>query len=432
VTGSADLQGGTVEVVRASGDYLLGQSYEILSAGGGINGTFDAIDSTAISPFLAFGLDYGSNAVWLNVFRGMALAEAAQTRNQRAVATAADALADSDALLLRLTQLFPADAVEAFDALSGEYHASMHSMLVDGSRHVRDAALDRAVALASPAGGDDAGATAWVQAFGTGGGLDGDGNAAALDWDGSGTLVGIDYAFADGWRVGALGGVERNDARLPARGSEGDVRSRHLGVYAGKQWGAVELRAGAAHARHDVDSERTVVFPGVDQYLMDEYGASTTQLFVEGGYRFGGAQWSVQPYLQYAHVQVESDAIAETGGSVALSGGNADSGVNLATAGVRFDLGLRSSGQSASWLRWRSMLGWRHASGDVIPQAQLAWAGGQTFTVAGAPVADGAALVETGLAAWLGEDTLLELNYSGQFADESRDHGLSARLSYQF
>lgn len=433
VTGSADLQGGTVQVVRAPGEYLLGRSYTILTAAGGIDGAFDGIDGSLVSPFLAFDFSYGANAVALDVSRGMALAEAAQTRNQLAVASAADALGNDAQLLQVLTQLFPAEAVGAFDALSGEYHASVRSLLVDGSRQIRDVALDRALPLASPAAaqaGD--GPAAWVQVFGAGGELDGDGNAAALDYNGHGTLVGVDQVLAGGWRIGALGGIERSDVALPDRASEGDVKTRHLGIYAGKRWNSLGLRAGAAYARHEVDSERTVVFPGIDQYLMDEYRGHTTQLFVEGGYRFDGDDWSVEPYAQYAHVEVGTDRIREQGGSVALSGDDADSSVGLATVGVRFDLGLSGAQQSASWLKLRGGLGWRHASGDVTPHNRVAWSGGQAFTVAGAPIADSAMLVETGVAAWLSPRTLLELGYNGQFADEARDHGFTARLSMQF
>ncbi|GAB2629185.1 autotransporter domain-containing protein [Novilysobacter erysipheiresistens] len=432
VTGVANLLGGTVRVVQAPGEYLLGQSYDILAADGGITGQFDAIDASLISPFLAFDLGYGSNAVMLDVARGMALAEAAQTRNQRAVAASADALADSNPLLLTLTQLFPEQAVAAFDALGGELHASTRSALLEDSRQVREAALDRAQPQLSPVNDGEAVTAAWAQAYGSGGTLRSDGNAGQVDRNGGGVLVGVDHRFAGGWSIGALGGTGRTDLGVPSRASSADVDSRHLGVYAGNHWGDLSLRAGVSHASHQVDSERRVAFADVAQTLVADYDASSTQAFLEGAYRFGGDRWTLVPYAQVAHVEVDSDGFGESGGSTALEVAGSDTATLLSTIGVRFDLGLSGSQQAADWLHLRGGLGWRHANGDLVSTAQANWSGAQAFTVAGAPMAESSTVLETGVAAWLSPRSLLELNYSGQYADEARDHGVNLRWSLQF
>jgi len=432
VTGVANLLGGTVRVVQAPGEYLLGQSYDILAADGGITGRFDAVDASLVSPFLAFDLGYGSNAVMLDVARGMALAEAAQTRNQRAVAASADALADSDPLLLTLTQLFPEQAVAAFDALSGELHASTRSALVEDSRQVREVALDRAQPRLSPTDDGEAVTAAWAQAYGSGGTLRSDGNAGQVDRNGGGVLVGVDHRFAGGWSVGALGGTGRSDLGVPSRASSADVDSRHLGVYAGNHWGDLSLRAGVSHASHQVDSERRVAFADIAQTLVADYDASSTQAFVEGAYRFGGDGWTLAPYAQVAHVEVDSDGFGEAGGSTALEVAGSDTATLLSTVGLRFDLGLSGAQQAADWLHLRGGLGWRHADGDLVSTARANWSGAQAFTVAGAPMAESSAVLETGVAAWLSPRSLLELNYSGQYADEARDHGVNLRWSMQF
>ena len=432
VTGVASLLGGTVRVVQAPGEYLLGQSYDILAADGGVTGRFDAIDASLISPFLAFDLGYAGNAVMLDVARGMALAEAAQTRNQRAVAASADALADSTPLLLTLTQLFPEQAVAAFDMLGGELHASTRSALVEDSRQVREAALARAQPLLSPTGAGDAETAAWAQAYGSGGTLRSDGNAGQVDRNGGGVLVGFDHRFAGGWRIGALGGTGRTDLGVPSRASSADVDSRHLGIYAGNQWGDLSLRTGVSHASHQVDSERRVAFADVAQTLVADYDASSTQAFLEGAYRFGGDGWTLAPYAQVAHVEVDSDRFGEAGGSTALEVAGSDTATLLSTVGVRFDLGLSGSQQAADWLHLRGGLGWRHADGDLVSTAQANWGGAQAFTVAGAPMAESSTVLDTGIAAWLSPRNLLELNYSGQYADEARDHGVNLRWSTMF
>ena len=433
VTGKAVLEGGTLMVLHAPGQYFLGQNFNLISAAGGISGQFAALDQTAFSPFLKFGLSYGANQVGVEVTRGASLASAGTTPNQIAAATAADRLAIAQGLAQPLTQLFPTQALAALDQLSGEGHASLRSIAIDDSRHVRDAALARARSGRGEFAADGEGASqgAWVQLLKSGGTLEGDGNAARNEYNGSATLVGYDYRFANGWRIGVLGGTGRTDNDSD-RLDKGRIKSTQLGIYGGQNWGRIALSAGYTHARQDLTLERRIGFNGFADRTRASYDGRTQQAFVEGGYRFGGDTWGVEPYLQFAQVRAKSDAFQETGGAAALSGRSAESKVDLSTLGVRFNLDLKGSQQEQSWLSLRGGLGRRHASGDLTPVTQVAWRGGTGFDAAGAPLADDATLVEAGIAARLSANGLLELNYSGQFADEADDHGVNARYSLRF
>lgn len=434
VTGRANLLGGTVRVFNAPGRYLLGQRFNILTATDGVSGQFAGIDASAISPFLKFGFNYGANGVNVDVARGLALATAARTRNQRSVAMSADALPLNARLAQTLTQLFPQQALGALDSLSGELYPSVQSVLVEGSRHVRDAALVRARAGAgefAPANGD-APSAAWIQVLGSGGTLHADGNAGEVDYNGSTTLLGYDFRFDNGFRVGVLGGLGRDDVKLSSRHSKGDINTRHVGLYAGQAWGGFGLRAGLGYAAHDVDGERTIAFPGVQDRTRAGYDADTRQAYIEGGYRWAAGAWEWEPYGQFAQVRTHSEGVAELGGVTALSGQVADSRVNLSTLGLRFNLNLKVADQKESWLSLRGGIGRRHASGDLSSTASLAWQGGGAFDVFGIPLAENADLAEVGLGARVSRNGLVELNYSGQFADESRDHGINARYTLNF
>ncbi|MEI2453615.1 autotransporter domain-containing protein [Lysobacter firmicutimachus] len=433
VTGRASLDGKLI-VLHAPGQYLLGQNFNILNAAGGVSGQFASVDQTAFSPFLKFGLSYAANAVSVDVTRGASLATAAQTENQRAAAAAADRLAVGQGIPQPLTQLFPAQALVALDSLSGESHASLRSILVDDGRHVRDAALNRARAGRGAFAADNAegGAQgAWVELLKFGGTLDGDGNAARNEYNGSATLVGYDYRFDGGWRIGVLAGSGRTDSDS-GRNDKGRVDTRHLGLYAGQNWGAFGLSAGLGFARHDIDLDRRIGFNGFVDRTRASYDADSRQAFVEGGYRLTRGAWEFEPYAQFAQVRVDSDRFQEEGGAAALSGRSAESRVNLSTLGVRFNVNLKGSQQEDSWLSLRGGIGRRHASGDLRPEVDVAWRGGEAFRIHGAPLADNATLVETGVAARLSANSLLELHYAGQFADEARDHGINARYSLRF
>lgn len=434
VSGHAELLGGVLSLLRGEATGLvLGENYRLIEAGS-LSGEFASLDRSAFSPFMDFTLSYSANGLLLDVIRGQALADAAQTANQRAVATAADGLAMDHVLARDLVQLFPAQAVAAFDGLSGELHASARSAMVDGARSLRDAALARGDA----AGGDFAlareeHATAgWVELLRSGGSLKGDGNAARTSHSGEAALVGVDHRFANGWRLGALGGLGRTDLDARDRASDGRLKSRHLGVYAGQNWGDFGVRAGLAHTWHDVRIDRRIAFQNLREDAHADYDATTTQGFVEAGYRFGGEAWGLEPYAQYAHVRVDSDGFRETGGVSALSGADADGRVDLGTVGLRLSLDLKGAHQDESWLSLRGGLARRHAGGDRLPALEAAWAGGDAFTVHGAPIARNATLVEAGFAARFTANSRLDVGYSGQYADEARDHGLSARYSLNF
>ncbi|RNF81701.1 autotransporter domain-containing protein [Montanilutibacter psychrotolerans] len=432
VNGHASLQGGTLTFLRGDANQnWVGAHYNLLSATS-LDGQFAAIDRSAFSPFLNFNLVYATNGVSVDVVRGQALASAGGTWNQTAVGSSVDAMADNAVMLRALTQLFPQQAQSTFDSLSGELHASTRAVLVDGSRHVRDAALARAQAGNGAFAPAAAGSAAWIEVLRNGGAVQADGNAGRVDYSGNTTLVGYDYRFENGLRLGALGGTGRSDLKLPSRSSEGDVNTRQLGIYAGQAWGGFGVRGGLNYARHDIDVERDIVFPGVVDHTRAQYDASSSQAFVEGGYRFGKGAWEVEPYAQVAHVRVDSDGFSEQGGVAALVGDDADSRANLSTLGLRFNLNLRGSAQTEDRLSLRGGIARRHASGDLVSDTGMSLAGGTVFSVRGASLAQDSTLVEAGFGARIGQSSLLEVSYSGMFADETRDHGMNARFTVSF
>ena len=432
VTGTATL-GGTLVALPEPGVYYLGEQFNFIRADGGVNGQFAITDFSTFSPFMQFNLAYGATGARIEVTRGNSLASSANTANQHAVATVVDTLAINQGLPKPLTTLFPQQVGAALDSLSGELHAATSIALVEGSRHVRDAALSRRAGATSP-GGDEAAATGvWVQAIGGSGTLDGNANTARTEANSNGLLMGVDRQFG-GWQVGLLAGTGRTDVKQQdGRRAKSKIDNTHFGAYASHNWGGFGLRGGLAWSEHDIDSTRELAFAGYSDTLSARYDGRTRQAFIEAGYRFGGREAGLEPYLQVARVEVDMKSINERGGAAALQGDVDDSRTTLATAGVRFDKGLKASFQQDSWLHVRGGVGYRHASGDRNPMAKLGFAsGGDTFAVSGAPIADSAVVAELGLSAWLTANQQLELGYTGQFGDESRDHGANLRWSVRF
>ncbi|MDQ0317861.1 autotransporter outer membrane beta-barrel domain-containing protein, partial [Amorphus orientalis] len=278
VTGTATLAGRVLHV-GPDGAYALSSGYTILTADGGVVGTFDGVTSTLA--FLDPSLAYTSNAVTLRLSRNdIGFADIADTANQRATGSGIESLGMGNAVYDAVARLDAPTARQAFDALSGEIHASLKTGLVEDSRFVRDAAMSRiqqafaslgnpvcpeingAVAPLSEAersnlarrgcfGPAVEGFSAWGEGFGSWGSSDGTGNAAKLDRDTAGFLVGGDAAIGAFGRAGFLAGYQSSSYDADARSSSADATLYHLGAYGGTAWHGLNLRAGAAYSWAD-------------------------------------------------------------------------------------------------------------------------------------------------------------------------------------
>ena len=134
-----------------------------------------------------------------------------------------------------------AGARQAFDALSGEIHASAVSAAFDDARLPREAVLDRlAIPYGAPATGAAAGFAAtsgiaapnlptqafaaWGQAFGSFGRIGGDDNAATLDRSVDGFILGVDASLDNRYRLGVAGGYTQSSSEPRRAGFERPCR----------------------------------------------------------------------------------------------------------------------------------------------------------------------------------------------------------------
>ena len=304
VTGSATLTGGTVNVL-AGGSFVPSSStpYTILTTTNvnGLGGTTFASVTTNLA-FLTPSLSYTANDVTLTLATaaggtgdpgggdpggggtgggttgggtastGFGFAGVAQTRNQRAVATALDRGPVTNPLIIAVLNQTVAGARQAFDALSGEVFGSVHNAQGQEAQFARSAMLGRmrqssyagipgdlgALGFGGPAlayaAGDASSAgsasaayatkaapgargpsrdlTFWAQGLGGWGHADSDGNAASLRSRFGGFLSGVDARFGETWRAGFVAGYMRSDLNVDARASSAGIDSVQLGGYA--------------------------------------------------------------------------------------------------------------------------------------------------------------------------------------------------------
>ena len=156
-TGSTTLSGAAIAVSGASGTYLPSTHYTLLTAEGGLSGTFSSVLPSgylATLAFLAPTLSYDANDVYLG-FSVLPFVTAAQTPNQVATALALQAQPAGSPLYDALISQTKSSALGAFNALSGEVHGSAIGAAFDDTRLPREAVLDRlaeSYAAPSPSG----------------------------------------------------------------------------------------------------------------------------------------------------------------------------------------------------------------------------------------------------------------------------------------
>ena len=451
VSGSATIEGGNVAVEKIGGVYVPGSRWTILNASGAVSGAFGSISENL--PYVGLMLEYDPNNVYLHIQRNdIAFCLPGFNHNQCAIANGVESLGQGDALYDNVaSQTDGKAAAYAFDQLSGEIHASAKAAILDDSGFIRGAMNERlryafgAVGTAGTPAAGGAGtagsaahgerAAVWAQGFGAWGHVDGDGNAARMSRSIGGIFIGADGAVSDHWRVGALGGYSETDLRVGGRSSSADSDNYHLGAYAGAQRNNLSFRSGVALTWHRLSTKRSAVFPGFQDHLSADYSARTTQVFGEFGYRFDlgrtalGAA-ALEPFVNLAYVNLDTDGFTERGGIARLSSRSANDSVTYTTLGLRgqtthtFDNGVSVLARGA--------LGWRHAFGDVRPDSNFAFAGGSAFDILGTPIAKNALQLEAGFDAKVSKTMILGLSYMGQIANLQQEHGLKANMSWRF
>ena len=469
VDGSATLAGGVLHVGKQSNaatDFQVGKTYTILHAGS-LSGKFDTVDSNYA--YLDTNLGYSDHDVTLELKRkstggggstgggstgggnSIRFADLAESSNQAAAANGIESLGSGELYnhVLHLPNGAPAPF---FSQVSGDTHASLVSSLVRlggyapsiSQRHLQGnltASMRAGAPVAQSDGPLPASAwpsskalPAWAELVGHRQTYNSDGNAARLKQNSTGLFVGMDEEVAQsGWRMGGSLGYTQADGTVDERSASSKVKSYSAAVYGGKSFGTgmgprINVMGGLAYTWHDINTERRIASLG--QTLQADYSSHTTQLFAEVGYAVGQYdKMGFEPFVGLSVGQQRNGSFQERGGFAALQGESNTDNLASTTMGLRmhsdFKLG-RSEG------RLRATVGWRHAFGDVESSKNMAFAGGQNFTVAGAPLARNTAVLGLEADIVLSRSAALVLGYRGEVGGGQRDHSASMKLRWAF
>jgi outer membrane autotransporter protein len=425
VTGVTTIQSGVTVQVLAGGptsQYQRLSQYGIVASAGGIVGKFAGVTSNLA--FLTPTLTYTNTAVRLNLLRNdIRFASFATTTNQANTARAAEAQGLGSAVYDALVTQSAAGSVQGYDALDGQIHADVSTLLVSDAGRLREAVQNRASAPADAVGG-------WGDVLAGWNSLDAGAGAAGLKTKSSGLVVGGDTVLGS-TRIGVAGAYNDGRASVVARGSQADSTTGQVAVYAASVFGPLKASVGGGYAWSSVDTVRAVSFPGAQDRVKGKYDAKTAQLFAEVSAPVTVGSVVVEPFASGAYLSVKSDDAVETGGFARLDVDGVKRELGVVDVGFKVKADVATA--AGSVLRPHASIAWRMTTGDLVGETSNAFVGGvNRFVVTGAKYDANALALTLGADLFSGDRARFGVTYDAAYGDRYQAQAIRAGGSWKF
>ena len=447
VTGSATINGGTVDVRAEAGNYTAGTTYKFLDADGSVTGTFDSIvDNLA---FLDATLVYNKNDVQILLQRKKVFITEAHTYNQRAVAGYLDdhysgATGDMRTVMQTLDALTAPQARTAFDSMSGELYGSLSTVGIEntgrflrttadrlraGSLHGRFSQPGRRAAtnMLSSLDSDTvvrgqcncgrfvrpvSGWESWAESYGVGASIGGNGDSSGLQYSTGGLAVGLQRRLDYHTLAGVVGGYSNTGTTLDSRGDSGSIDSGQFALYLHRDIRQAYATGIVAYGYNAYDTRRSITIGNMLRSSEAAYDGNDFSFYTEFGRNFRFRKAQLQPYAGLQYIQLHQNGFVESGAqSVDLSVGGVHADSFRGLLGTRLLTYFRTNSGRLLSLEGRAL--WRHEFLDEarILDAGFAGQSGGAFVVNGVNVDRDAAILGTGLTFHLSSRCKLFANY---------------------
>jgi autotransporter-associated beta strand protein len=474
VTAAATLGGATVNAIFANGTYVSKQ-YTILTAAGGVSGTFNSLVSTNLPVNFLTGLSYDANDAYLNLaldystlpglggnqqnvgkalvnffnttggiptaFGALAAARLTQASGEVGTGTQQTTFAAMTQFLNILLDPFvggrsdptaPVPAPSRF-ADDGDPANAYASTSRRHSASERDAY--RTITKAAPR--DNLFDPHWsIWAAGFGGSETTNGNAATGSNNTTsrvfGTAVGADYLLSPRTISGfSLAGGGTNFS--VANGGAGRSDLFQAGAFVRHDAGSAYLSGALAYGWQNVTTNRNLTIAGIDQ-LQANFDSNALSGRVEGGYRFATPLLVVTPYAAAQFTNYNLPAYAEQ----VLSGANTFA-LGYAAKDItasRSELGVRTDKAHAltnAVLMLRGRLAWAHnfnTDPNIAPTFQTL--PGASFVVNGAAQAHDAALTTASAELKWRNGVALAATFEGEFSSTTTSYAGKGVARYEW
>jgi autotransporter-associated beta strand protein len=415
VTGTATLAGGTLEVTGADSGYVANAKTDVLTAQGGVSGTFDGLVKDSGVVFTATTINYGADDVWLDTTGLSVTATAASLGIVAPAATAAAARVQGgfDALNATLATggtpaanvLQGAAAIQhassvaaaatTLTSLSGQLHAASASMLFDSIDATGDALSRRFVSLLD----GSAKAGIWYGNLGWQGDLAGGGYAGA-SYRSDGSLAGADLRIGPHALLGYAVGSSRGYGRLDAAWDHSNNWIDHVTLYGGWSAGAWYASARVGSGWYRADMQRLLMLGGLAAPVASQSSGRYQAGALESGFQWQAGMIRLTPFVDLRYQRVQQGAFAEQGGYGFGLAANAHAAGRLQSGlGLRVDRGWRLVNGMA--LMVDGSAAWRHALHQYGAAFDASFTGfDQWLPVNGVGLSRNESVLHAGLALW--------------------------------
>ena len=469
VIGTATLSG-LVGATFAPGSSVMKQ-YSILTAAGGISGSFDGVATTSAPGGLVATLSYDANHAYINFALDFGAKSNLNVNQQNVGTTLINFFNANGGIAYAFASLTPGGLTQASgETVTGSQQATFDAMsqflglLTDPFIEGRGGAGGNAGATpfadeganAYAANKQDSARSAFAQ-FATkadvarndlfdprwgvwgaayGGGSNTNGNAALGSNSATarafGFAAGADYRISPATLVGfALAGGGTNFGVSGFGSGRSDLFQ--AGAFVRHNVGAAYVTAAAAYGWQDVTTDRTVTIAGVD-HLRAEFNANAYSGRVEGGYRFTTPWMGITPYAAGQFTTFSLPAYAEQvlsgAGTFALNYAAKDVTASRSELGVRTD---KSFAMENAILTLRGRLAWAHDfNADRNVTALFQTLPGTAFVVNGAAQAhDSALMTASAEMKWL-NGWSAAATFEGQFSNVTNSYAGKGVMRYSW
>ena len=452
VTGIGRLAGSVQAVFQPGTKFT--KHYTILTATGGLTGTFGQLSTPNLPAFFAGNLTYSGTDVTLNVQAASASLPGLGS-NQQAVGRVLDNAFNSGPGLDQMSALYSVTAAQlpgVLSTLSGSSASVGQSVsLSAGSQFASflTGRVDTRVTQQAEAGRGDAEVaqacdvvvacdgdrrwSAWGSGFGGAQWINADSKTGAAPSQQSiaGGAFGSDYRTGPDTIIGFAGGASSLSYSVPNNGATGQATGGHFGIYGLHGWDTLHVSGSLTYSRFDGTATRSIVGVGMAEAERSSSVSHQLASHIEIGRSFETGRAEITPFFAIEPAQLWQPGLVET--SVAANGTAGVFGLTYqpqATASLPTVLGAQVDGRSE--FDGRMMKGWvRVAWVHELLANRTVTAGfntlpGNNFTVDGATAASDALRVGFGGSYAVAAQASLFANGTAEISDRGQSIGGTA------
>jgi len=434
VTGAANISG-TLEVFSdfVRGDNELGDTFEFLTATGGITGTFDVVNGDT-PYFMTFTPLYHGNSFEVRLDRDSFILPEMSAQNQvvgaqlDALAALADSAGGSTELVNfveDMTWTLRSEATPAFNQLLNQTSVRLATPTLRARQAFMGQVMDNALGMMGRKDHDGRWAISG-NLYGEWGDVDTDGNAMGYSYNASGAMTSFDYQSARTRFGFALGG-----SRLNTGSNDNGRTSLDTAAYMAHQTtNGVELGASLGFSLDYYETSRSLQTTSQNSLIKASPNGHSVMANMHIRKHYTMGELSVQTLADLQFSQLNRDAFAEDGGGDLGLAFESNKVTSLKSA-----LGVRLSRQDDEKnIRFVPMLGlfWDHEFGDLDRSAVAAFQAlpEDGFDIYGVNLPKDQFRIEAGFLTHLSDRVTLGVTYSGTFSSNLDVNRAQANIRY--